>query len=106
MFRFVVWVLGGWGKFRHVILASAKLLRLPRVWECLGVQLGVAEHFAEPGVVVGAVHVGVNVVRKGALVRGSGRGIFFRCGGRGACRGCTCWLGLGSLGVLPRGWWG
>ena len=72
MFRFVVWVLGGRGKFRQVMLASAKLVRFPRVGESLGVQLGVAKHFAKPGVVVEAVHGGVDVVRKGGLVMGSG----------------------------------
>ena len=59
---FVVRVLGGRGKFRQVILAGAELLRLPGVGESLGVQFGVAEHFAKPGVIVGAVHRGVDVV--------------------------------------------
>ena len=62
MFRFVVRVLGGPGKFRQVIFAGAKLIRLEGVEEGLGVQFGVSKHFAKPGVVVGAVHGGVDVV--------------------------------------------
>ena len=37
----------------------------------LGVQLGVSGHFAEPGVIVGAVHGGVDVV-EGRLDKGLG----------------------------------
>ena len=77
MLWFIVWVLGGWGKFRQLIFASAKLLRLPGVGESLGVQLGVTEHLAKPGVVVRAVHGGVDVVEGGGLVMGAGWGIFY-----------------------------
>ena len=70
MFWFVVRVLGGRGKLRQVIFASAKLLRLPRVGEGLGIQLGVAEHFTKVGVVVGAVDRGVNNAGRGGWVMG------------------------------------
>ena len=66
----VVWVLGGWGEFRQVIFGSAELLRLPGVGEGFCVLFWVAEHFAQPGVAIGAVHGGVDVVRKGRLVLG------------------------------------
>ena len=75
MFLFVVRVLGGRGEFRQVIFAGTKLLRLPRVGEGLGVQLMVTEQLAEPSVVVGAVHRGVDVVWEGGLVLASGCGI-------------------------------
>jgi len=52
---------GGRGENRQVILVGTELLRLPRVWEGLGVQFGVAEHFLELGVVEGAVDRGVDV---------------------------------------------
>ena len=72
MFGFVVRRLGGRGKFEQVKFAGAKLLRLPRVWESLGVQFGVAEHFTKPGVVVWAVHGGIDVFARGGVVMGSG----------------------------------
>ena len=72
MLWLVVQVLGGRGKLRQVIFAGTKLLRLPGVGEGLGIQLGVADHFAEPGVIVGAVHGGINVVWGAGLVMGSG----------------------------------
>ena len=72
MFRFFVRVLGGRGKFRQVVFAGPKLLRLPRVWESLGVQFGVAEHFSKPGVVVWAVQGGIDVFERGRVVMGSG----------------------------------
>ena len=72
VFRFVVRVLGGRGKFRQVVFAGAKSLRLPRVWECLGLQFGVAEHLSKPGVVVWAVHGGIDVFERGGVVMGSG----------------------------------
>ena len=70
VFGFVVRVLGGWGEFRQVVFAGAKLLRLPRVGEGLGVQLGVAEHLPKVGVVIGAVHGRVNVAGRGGWVMG------------------------------------
>ena len=72
VFGFVIRVLGCWGKLRQVIFAGAKLLRLPRVGENLGVQLGVAEHLSKIGVVVGAVHGGVDVAGRGRWVTGVG----------------------------------
>ena len=87
MFWLVFRVLSGRGKYRQVVFAGAEFLRFPGVGESLGVQLGVAEHFTKPGIVVWAVHGGVNIVEGGGVVTGSGRGIFFRCWGRGACRG-------------------
>ena len=70
MLRFVVRVLGGRGEFQQVILASAELLHFPGVREGFCVLFGVAEHLAQHGVVIGAVHRGVDVVRKGGLVMG------------------------------------
>ena len=58
MFRFVVRVLGGWGKFRQVIFAGPELLHVPGVGEGLSVQFGVTEHLVELGIIIGAVHVG------------------------------------------------
>jgi len=51
------------GDNRQVILVGTEMFRLPRVWEGLGVQLGVAEHLQELGVVEGAVDGGVDVFR-------------------------------------------
>jgi len=52
---------GGRGENRQVILVGPELFRFPRVWEGLGVQLGVAEHFLELGVVERAVDGGVDI---------------------------------------------
>ena len=41
-------------------MVGTELLRLPRVWEGLGIDLGVAEHLFELGVVEGAVDAGVD----------------------------------------------
>ena len=50
---------GSRGENRQVILVGPELFRFPRVWEGLGVQLRVAKHFLEFGVVGGAVDRGV-----------------------------------------------
>ena len=70
MFRFVVRVLGGRGQFRQVIFAGTELFRFPGLGEGPSVLFGVSEHFARLGVVIGAVHGWVDVVRKGGLVMG------------------------------------
>ena len=64
----IVRVEGGWGKNRQVIMVGPELFCFPRVWEGLGVQLGVAEHLFELGVVAGVVDGGVDV----SLERGGG----------------------------------
>ena len=53
--RSVVRVEGGRGKNTEVLLVGTELLRFPGVWEGLGVQLRVAEHLFELGVMEGAV---------------------------------------------------
>ena len=68
----VVQVLGGWSKFRQVVFSGTELLCFPGVVKGLGVQFGVPEHLAKPGVVVWAVYGGVDVVRRGELVMGPG----------------------------------
>ena len=60
------------GKFRQVVFDNAKLVCLPGVGEGLCVLFGVAEHFAQLGVVIGAVHGGVDVVSEGWFVTCSG----------------------------------
>ena len=70
VFGSIIRVLGCRGKFRQVIFAGAKLLRLPRVGESLGIQLWVAEHFSKVGVVVEAVHGTVDVAGRGGWVMG------------------------------------
>jgi len=50
---------GGRGANRQVILVGPELFCFPRVWEGFSVQLGVAAHFLEFGVVEGAVDGGV-----------------------------------------------
>ena len=72
MFWCVIRVLGGQGEFRQVLFAGGKFLRLPQVGEGLSISFGVAQYFAEPGVIVGAVHGGVNVIRGCGLVRRPG----------------------------------
>ena len=62
---------GGQGENRQVILVGTELLRLPRVWEGLGVQFRVAEHLLELGVVEGAVDARVDVFQ---MWGGPGRG--------------------------------
>jgi len=52
---------GGRGENRQVILVGPELFCFPRVWEGLGVQLGVAEHFLELSVVEGAMDGGVDI---------------------------------------------
>ena len=59
--RSVVQVEDGQGENRQVVLVGSELFCFPRVWEGFGVQLGVAEHFLEFGVVEGAVDGGVDV---------------------------------------------
>ena len=95
----------GWpGENRQVILVSPELIRFPRVWEGLGVQLRVAEHFLEFGVVEGAVHGGVDF-----FPRWSGG----RLGQWGGVRGGTglrrrvFWLGWrGGLTSCREALWG
>jgi len=52
---------GGRGKNRQVILVGRELFCFPRVWEGIGVQLGVAKHFLELGLIEGAVDRGLAV---------------------------------------------
>jgi len=59
---------GGRGENRQVILFGPEVFHFPIVWEGLGVQLGVAEHLFELGVVAGVVDGGVDV----SLERGGG----------------------------------
>ena len=51
---------GGRGKDRQVILVGQELFRLPPMWEGLGIQLRVSEHFLDLGVVKGAVNGGLD----------------------------------------------
>ena len=53
---------GGRGENRQVILFGPEVFHFPIVWEGLGVQLGVAEHLFELGVVAAAVDGGVGVL--------------------------------------------
>ena len=71
---------GGWGESGQVILVGPELFRFPRVWEGLGIQLGVAEHLLELGVVKWAVDGGIDISL------GVGRG---RSGQWGGVRGGT-----------------
>ena len=52
-FRSIVREEDGRGKNGQVILPGTELFRFPRVGESLGVQLGVAEHFFQGGVIKG-----------------------------------------------------
>jgi len=56
----IVRVEGCWGENGYVILVGPELFRFPRVWEGLGIQCGVAEHFLQFGVVKRAVDGGVD----------------------------------------------
>ena len=51
----------GRGENRQIILVGPELFRFPRMWEGLGIQLGVAEHFLELGVVERALDRGVGI---------------------------------------------
>jgi len=84
---------GGWGEGGQVILIGPELFRFPRVWEGLGVQFGVAEHFLKFGVIERAVDGGVDISlgvgrgrsgQWGGVRRGTGlRGRAFRLRWRG-----------------------
>jgi len=57
---------GGRGKTGKMVLVGAELFRLPRVWECLGIQLGDTENRPESGVIERAVDRRVDVfLRRG-----------------------------------------
>jgi len=64
-FRSVVWVEDGRCKNGQVVLSGTELFRFPRVGESLGVQLGVAEHLLQGGVIEGTVSGGVESVLSG-----------------------------------------
>ena len=82
----IVRVEGGWGKFGKIILIGTERLHLPCMSEGLGVQLGVAEHLFEFGVIEWVVHGGVDVFlrlrREGSSQQGGMRGGTW-WGGRG-----------------------
>jgi len=77
---------GGRGTNGQVILVGTELFRFPRVWGGLGIQLVVAEHVFELGVVGRAVDGGVEIfLRWGEGCSGEWRGIRGGTGwGRGA----------------------
>ena len=79
---------GSRGKNRQVVLASTKLLRFPRVGEGVGVQLGVAKHLLELGVIKGAVDRGVYIFAGGEVGGWANRGGYegAPCGPRGGPR--------------------
>jgi len=49
------------GETGQVVLVGMELFRFQEVWEGFGVQLGVAKHLFELGVVEGGVHGGVDI---------------------------------------------
>ena len=55
----MVRMVGGRGKNGEVILTGTELFHFPTVWEGLGIQLGVAEHWLEFGIVEGALDGGM-----------------------------------------------
>ena len=55
---------GGTGENEQVILVGTELFHFPKVWEGFGIQVGVAEHLFELGVVEGAMDGGVNILRR------------------------------------------
>jgi len=104
---------GGRGEDREVIFVRTELLRLPQVWEGLGVEFGVVEHLFEFGVVEGAVNGGGDVSERwgggrsgqwGGVRGGTGLGggdaltsrreaLWGGCRGRlvsTGCRGASC----------------
>ena len=63
----------GRGKNEQGILIGTELFRFPRVWEGLGIQLGVAQYLLEFGVVERAVDGGVDFFlgkKRGGLAKG------------------------------------
>ena len=80
----VVRVEGGRGKNGLLILIGMELLSFPQVWVGLGIQLSVAEHRLEFGVVEWAMDGGVDVFL------GWRRG---QSGQRGSVRGSMGWGG-------------
>ena len=92
---------GGRGKSGQIILSGLELLRLPRMWEGLGVvQFGVAEHLLELGVIEGAVGGGVN------SVAGRGGRRLDPWGGWDGAQGGGDDLPQGGIEVVRWGPWG
>ena len=79
----------------QVVLSGTELFCLPRVRESLRVQLGVAKHFLQGGVIQGAVSGGVEGVLKGGE---SGFGQWGWVGGGTGWGGGATWSGRGGCG--------
>jgi len=102
---------GGRGEARQVILVGPELFPFPRGWEGLGVQLGVAKHFLELGVIEWAVDGGVDVFlgtvggwssQWGGIRRGTGlswKAYWLGCGDGLTSRREALWGGRGGRGV-------
>ena len=102
---------GGRGKNGQVVLVGTELFRLRTVWEGLGVQLRVADHFLEFGVVECAMDSGVDVLmrwRWGAVGPMGGRVRGHRVVGEGPLAGLKGSADLLQGGVEggPWGPWG
>jgi len=105
----------GRGKKGQVIFVGTEPLRLPRVWEGLGIYLGGAEHLAEFGFVEWAVDGGVDVLLRwrgglsgqwGCVRGGPGwGGRAHRLDGRGGLASCreALRMGRGGRGARSEG---
>jgi len=89
----------GKGKDGKIIRIGTELLRLTRVWEGVGIQLGIAQHLFEFGVIEWAVDGGVDV-----LLRWGGHERGHRVGGEGLLVGREGWADLLERGGAGGPW--